>query len=102
MKSIDPISHSNTQSNTISFDSEQFISTFRTSTQSNLVCKQDSFWSRFWDGFFKVLIPRLEPKIVQKAESDGTEYYQVYDPMTGYFQTFGSELETRIWLDRRF
>ncbi len=102
MESIDLISYSNTQSDIVSFDSEQVTSTFHPSTPSNLVCKQDSFWTRFWDGLFNVLIPRSEPKIVQKTESDGTEYYEVYDPMTGSFQTFGSELETRIWLDRRF
>jgi hypothetical protein len=102
MKSIDPASHSNAQSNIVSFDSEQVTSTFHTSTPSNLVCKQDSFWTRFWDDLFNFLIPRLEPKVVQKTGSDGTKYYQVYDPMTGSFQTFSSELETRIWLERRF
>lgn len=102
MESIDPISYSNAQSNIVSFDSEQFTSTFHPSTQSDPVCKQDSFWTRFWDGLFNVLIHRSEPKVVHKTGSDGTEYYEVYDPMTGYLQTFGSELETRIWLDRRF
>lgn len=102
MESIDPIPHSNAQSNIIPFDSEQFASTFHPSTQSNPVCQQVSFWARFWEGLFNSLIPRSEPKVVHKTASDGTEYYEVYDPVTGYFQTFGSELETRIWLDRRF
>jgi hypothetical protein len=102
MESIDPISYSNAQSNIISFDSEQFTSTFHTSTPSNLVHTHDSFWTRLWDGLFNFLIPRSEPKVIQKTESDGTKYYKVYDPMTGSFQTFGSELETRIWLERRF
>lgn len=100
MKSIDPTSHFNAQSNIDLFDSEPSTST-HTPIQSDL-CEQDSFWTRFWDGLLNVLIPRLEPKVVQKTESDGTEYYEVYDPMTGYFQTFGCELETRIWLERRF
>lgn len=101
MKSIDPTSHFNAQSNIDPFNSEQPTST-HTSTQSNSTREQDSFWTRFWNGLFNVLIPRLEPKVVHKTESDGTEYYQVYDPMTGYFQTFGTELETRTWLERRF
>lgn len=102
MKSVDSTLHFNVQSNTIPFDSEQFISTFRTSTQSNSICEQDSFWTRFWDGLFNILIPRLESEVVYKAELDDTEYYEVYDPMTGYFRTFGTELETQIWLGRRF
>ncbi|QYO63499.1 hypothetical protein [Leptolyngbya sp. 7M] len=39
---------------------------------------------------------------MQKREPNGNEYYQVYDPVTGNSKTFGSEEETRIWLDRRF
>lgn len=100
MKSIDPTLQFNAQSNIDPFGSEQSNLT-HTSIQPDL-CEQDSFWTRFWDGLFNVLAPRLEPKVVQKTESDGTGYYEVYDPMTGYSQTFGSELETRIWLERRF
>lgn len=101
MKSINPVSQPSGQSNIVPFNSEQFASK-RLSTQSNLDCKQNSFWTHFWNGLCNFLMPRSEPKIIQKIEPDGNEYYQVYDPVTGNSKTFGSELETRIWLDRRF
>ena len=46
-------------------------------------------------------MPSSQPIVTQKQDQDGS-YYQVYDPMTQHSKTFGSELETRIWLDRRF
>ncbi len=101
MKSINPASQPNAQSNIVPFNSDQFASKFRTATSSDLASK-NSIWTRFWNGLYQLLTPRSEPQIVQKIEPNGNEYYEVYDPVTGNSKIFGSELETRIWLDRRF
>lgn len=100
MKSINPASQSNAQSNIVPFNSEQFAS-FRTATQP-YVSRKNSIWTYILNGLYKFLTPNSEPKITQKVEPNGNEYYQVYDPITGDSKTFSSELETRIWLDRRF
>lgn len=105
-----------------SFDSAPFSSNSSTNsnlTQSNIVPfvapksalrrrRQDvgmarpSFWQNFWDVLYRILIPSSTLRVQQKRSADGNEYYNVYDPLTGTSKTFGSELETRIWLDRRF
>ncbi|MBW4463943.1 MAG: hypothetical protein KME07_00675 [Pegethrix bostrychoides GSE-TBD4-15B] len=46
-------------------------------------------------------MPSSQPVIIEKRDQDGS-YYQVYDPATQSSKTFSSELETRIWLDRRY
>ncbi|NJO80721.1 MAG: hypothetical protein HC827_20945 [Cyanobacteria bacterium RM1_2_2] len=105
MKSINPASQPNAQSNIVPFNSDQFASKFRTATSSDLannIANKNSIWTRFWNGLYQFLTPRSEPQIVQKIEPNGNEYYEVYDPVTGNSKIFGSELETRIWLDRRF
>jgi hypothetical protein len=92
---------------------ESYNPTSQTRAQSNIVPFQapaprsapsstDTIWTRLWDGLFQLLAPKTEPRISQKRESDGNDYYHVYDPVTGVSRTFGSEQETRIWLDRRF
>jgi hypothetical protein len=101
MKSINPASQPNAQSNIVPFDSEQFAAKFRTATQPHLG-RKNPIWAYILNGLYKFLTPNSEPKIIQKIEPNGNEYYQVYDPITGDSKTFSSELETRIWLDRRF
>lgn len=78
-------------------------------TRSNIVPFQvkrrgaaSPFWERFWEGLFRLLLPTSEPRIKQIGSPQNPEGYQVYDPITGQTKTFGSELETRIWLDQRF
>jgi hypothetical protein len=93
MKSFTPASSINSQSNIVPFDS---------SIRYRRSPDKASIWERFWDALFKVLIPNSEPRITQSRGPNGDESYQVYDPATGASKTFGSELETRIWLDRRF
>lgn len=99
MESYNPTSHSNSQSNIVPFDSASF--NLGRAAQSNAPA-QISAWERFWDKVLDFLAPSSEPRITQKQKPNGNEYYQVYDPITGSSKTFGSELETRIWLDRRF
>jgi hypothetical protein len=101
MKSINPASQPNAQSNIVPFSSDQLTAKFRAKTSSYLDSK-DSIWTWFWKGLYQFLTPRSEPRIVKKIEPNGNEYYKVYDPVTGDSKVFGSELETRIWLDRRF
>jgi len=94
MKSFDSTSLSNPQSNIIPFQSN-VRKKFRPTAQNT------SVWNKFWDGLFNLLMPNSQPRETQKRNQDGS-YYQIYDPMTQQSKTFGSELETRIWLDRRF
>lgn len=88
------------QANIVPFRSSNSTLRYRTSAKSSLT--KASIWTRFWDGLYKLMAPSSEPKIIQKQHPNGDEYYRVYDPTTGNSKTFGSELETRIWLDRRF
>jgi len=94
MKSFNSASFSNSRSNIVPFQST-------VSTKVRRSSQYPGFWSRFWDGLFNRLMPSSQPIVTQKQDHDGS-YYQVYDPMTQRSQTFGSELETRIWLDHRF
>lgn len=97
MESYNPTSQINSQSNIVPFNTDRPAKLNRADS-----AEQSSIWERFWDGLFRMLIPTSEPRITQKQGRNGSEYYQVYDPTTGTSKTFGSELETRIWLDRRF
>lgn len=94
MKSFNPAPECNVQSNIVPFTVS--------SSRRHSVASPIPTWHRIWNAIFKLLTPNAEPRIVQKQEPDGNEYYQVYDPVTGHSKTFGSEQETRIWLDRRF
>lgn len=96
MESYNPASEANIQ-----IESQSNIVPFQ-SPRRSASASQGSIWSRLWNGLFQLLMPKTEPRIVQKCEPNGNEYYQVYDPVTGNSKTFGSEEETRIWLDRRF
>lgn len=101
MKSFNPTSQAGSQANIVPFQSA--ASTLRVRhTASGTAVKTPSAWNRFWEAVIKRLTPSSEPKIVQKHEPNGNSYYQVYDPVTGNSKTFNSELETRVWLDRRF
>lgn len=44
---------------------------------------------------------RIEPKIKQKCDRSGNIYWQIYDPVSGYCFSLGSEQEVRAWLDTR-
>ena len=94
MKSLNSTSLQDSQSNIVPFQSN-VRSKFRYASQ------RASLWERFWDGLFNLLMSSSQPVITQKSDQDGG-YYQVYDPTTQTSKTFASELETRIWLDRRF
>jgi hypothetical protein len=88
------------QANIVPFRSSNSTLRYRTVAKSST--PKTSVWTRLRDSFYKLMLPGSEPKIVQKQKPNGDEYYHVYDPTTGNSKTFGSELETRIWLDRRF
>lgn len=97
---------SNLQSNLVPFKLERsevyYQVSDQASDQATRLDEQESFWSRFWDGLYRWLMTSSEPQIARKRKQNGDEYYQVYDPISGRSIRFGSEQETRIWLDRRF
>lgn len=93
MKSFNPTSLSGSRSNIVPFQPA-----VRASSRN---VPQASRWTRFWEALCNLLLPSSQPVITEKRGSDGS-YYQVYDPTTQTSKTFGSELETRIWLDQRF
>ena len=48
---------------------------------------------------------RTEPKIKYKCSQKCDRrncYWQVYDPVSGFSGSFGSETEVKAWLDRRY
>ncbi len=94
MKNFNPTSLSNSQSNIVPFQSA-------VRSKSRFTTQRSSRWERFWDGLLSLLMPSSQPVIIEKRDQDGS-YYQVYDPATQSSRTFSSELETRIWLDRRY
>lgn len=89
MKGFNPTSLKNSRSS---------IVPFRSAVRSRF--SYASVWERFWDRLFNLLMPSTQPVVTQKPGQDGG--YQVYDPLTQRSHTFSSELETCIWLDRRF
>lgn len=99
MKSFNPTSSNSPQSNIIPFTPSSRSLKLKSTVNRT---RQTSLGQRFWDWIYNVLMPNSEPKITQKRDRSGQEYYQVYDPISGNSKTFGSEMETRIWLDRRF
>jgi hypothetical protein len=99
MKSFNPSSLENSQSNIVAFNSKALKFRRQHSQSAN---SQISLWERIWERLFDWMMPSSQPEVTQFRERDNSEYYQVYDPVTGKSKTFGSELETRIWLDRRF
>ncbi len=84
-----PINAGNSQSNIVPFQVKRRVASL-------------TFWERFWEGLFTLLMPSSEPRIRRIHSSQNSEAYQVHDPVTGQTKIFGSELETRIWLDQRF
>jgi hypothetical protein len=43
-----------------------------------------------------------EPQVWEKKDRNGTLYWNVYDPATGYSARLASEMEVRIWLERHY
>lgn len=105
MKSFNSTSPSDTsihsESNIVPFTARQSVRLSAGKVSAGKAA-QLPLWERFWDGLYHLLMPSSDPKIIRKRNQKGNEYYHVYDPVTGRSQTFGSEQETRIWLDRRF
>ncbi len=99
MKSFNPTSSHSVRSNILPFTPSHRTKLNTTVAQP---AAQNSIGQRFWDWLYQALMPTSEPKITQKQGRNGQEYYQVYDPVSGSSKTFSSEMETRIWLDRRF
>ncbi|MFM7425557.1 MAG: hypothetical protein ACKO7W_11280 [Elainella sp.] len=40
-----------------------------------------SFWERFWESLYALLVPTSEPRIKQIGNPKNPEAYQVYDPV---------------------
>jgi hypothetical protein len=43
-----------------------------------------------------------EPKITQRTDLTGNNWWEVYDPITGSSHVFNNEAEVRIWLEQRY
>ena len=46
--------------------------------------------------------PHIKYKCPQKFQNQDDCYWQVYDPVSGFNGSFGSEGEVRAWLDSRY
>ncbi|MBW4464567.1 MAG: hypothetical protein KME07_03880 [Pegethrix bostrychoides GSE-TBD4-15B] len=93
MKNFNPTSLENSRSNIVPFQSA-------VRSKFSYTSQRGSVWERFWDKLFDLLMSSTQPVVTQKPGQEGG--YQVYDPITQRSQTFASELETLIWLERRF
>lgn len=58
--------------------------------------------SIFQDFWSKLINNRTEPQVWHKRDRAGNTYWQVFDPVTGYFTYFSSEQEVRIWIEERY
>ena len=45
------------------------------------------------------LTPSTEPQVFRRKDRDGNVYFEIYDPVTGKSNAFGSEREIRACLD---
>ncbi len=43
-----------------------------------------------------------EPKISQRTDLTGNNWWEVYDPKTGSYRVFNNEAEVRMWLEERY
>jgi hypothetical protein len=46
--------------------------------------------------------PSDEPRVWEHQNRNGTVYWCVYDPTSGFKACLGSELEVRFWLEQHF
>lgn len=56
-------------------------------------------------GIHKVLLfltAPSEPKITQRTDLTGNNWWEVYDPKTGSSRVFNNEAEVRMWLEQRY
>lgn len=45
---------------------------------------------------------RIELQIKQKCDCNGHFYWQIYDPVSGYHTSFGSEQDVRAWIEEYY
>ena len=57
---------------------------------------------RIFTAIEQYFVKRTEPQIKQKRDRHGNFYWQIYEPISGCFNSFGSELEIKMWLDRHY
>ena len=58
---------------------------------------------RIWQAFVQAMITPNEPRITTKVDRQGNIlYYKVFDPMSGRSVSFTSEIEVKMWLERRY
>lgn len=70
----------------------------KTSHYSHLLAQIQRFWQSCW----QLLSISGEPKVWQTYDRQGrTAGWRVFDPETGRTMTFSSELEVRLWLEKR-
>ena len=56
-------------------------------------------WQRLLERFF---IFDSQLQVTQKGDQTGNEYYQIHNWLSGYTQTFASEQEAFIWMERQW
>lgn len=61
-----------------------------------------SWFDRLLQSLLNTLGGRSEIRISEKRDRAGNSYFQVFDPVSGTSQRFGSEHEVRVWLDQRY
>jgi hypothetical protein len=86
-----------------SFSYEQLIQlTTVSATEQSLQKKESSSWLGQIGKFLSqvLLQQKYEPKVWERVDDKGNQYWEVYDPTTAQSGYFASEREIRSWLDK--
>lgn len=82
-----------------------FIEHHRTTHNPDRVA-QDRTWRAALQSFayrtWGVLAGSQEPHVEAIRDRSGDVSWQVYDPVTDYHNTFASEQDVRVWLEKRY
>jgi len=55
---------------------------------------------RLWQRIIYSTRSSTEPRVFHRSDRTGNAYFEIYDPLTGKSNCFGSEQEIRAWLDQ--
>jgi hypothetical protein len=60
-----------------------------------------AFWQQWFNQLFQWLTDSESIKVTQKCDRAGNTYYQIHNRLSGQTQTFLSQEDVSIWLDRQ-
>lgn len=73
-----------------------------TSTQKTMWHFLANGFMQFCNAIANAIRADYEPKVWEHKDRQGTTYWRVYDPLSGYTMRFASEMEVRMWLENYY